>query len=76
MNDDQIVRLATIEERVLNIHESLRRTEDHLQSIETRLNTIEQQEPMQTLASKWVVSAVWAAAGAAVYFVAKFLGIL
>jgi len=47
-----------------------------MQAIDTRLELIEKQEPMQTLASKWIISAVWTVAGLAAYMAAKFLGLM
>ena len=68
------VRLSVIEERINNSTESLNRLQHQMQSLDARLELIEKQEPMQTLASKWIISAVWTIAGLAAYMAAKFLG--
>lgn len=74
--NDIAIRLSVIEERINNSTESLNRLQHQMQALDTRLELIEKQEPMQTLASKWVVSAVWAVAGLAAYMAAKFLGLM
>ena len=70
------VRLSVIEERINNSTESLNRLQHQMQSLDARLELIEKQEPMQTLASKWIISAVWTIAGLAAYMTAKFLGLM
>ena len=70
------VRLSVIEERINNSSESLNRLQHQMQSLDARLELIEKQEPMQTLASKWIISAVWTIAGLAAYMAAKFLGLM
>ena len=70
------VRLSVIEERINNSTESLNRLQHQMQSLDARLELIEKQEPMQTLASKWMISAVWTIAGLAAYMAAKFLGVM
>lgn len=70
------VRLSVIEERINNSTESLNRLQHQMQSLDARLELIEKQEPMQTLASKWIISAVWTIAGLAAYMAAKFLGLM
>jgi hypothetical protein len=71
-----LIRLSVIEERINNSSESLSRIHKQMQDIDTRLELIEKQEPMQTLASKWIISAVWTVAGLAAYMAAKFLGLM
>ena len=70
------VRLSVIEERINNSTESLNRLQHQMQSLDARHELIEKQEPMQTLASKWIISAVWTIAGLAAYMAAKFLGLM
>lgn len=74
--NDILIKLSVIEERISNSTESLIRIQAQMNDIDSRLEVIEKQEPMQTLASKWIVSAVWGAAGLAAYMTAKFLGIM
>ena len=71
-----LIRLSVIEERINNSSESLSRIHAQMRDVDARLELIEKQEPMQTLASKWIISAVWTIAGLAAYMVAKFLGIM
>ena len=47
-----------------------------LTAVEQRLVALERMQPMQQQTNGWVLTAVWAAAGAAVMFVAKKAGIL
>lgn len=74
--NDIAIRLSVIEERINNSTESLSRIHTQMKDIDTRLELIEKQEPIQTLASKWIISAVWAIAGLAAYMAAKFLGLM
>ena len=78
-----VTRLALVEERQSQTNEALGRAfkqidkiDGKLTSIEQRVAAIEKEIPMQRQASGWVLSAVWAAAGAAVLFVAKKAGIV
>lgn len=78
-----VTRLALVEERQSQTNEALGRAftsidkiDGKLTTIEQRVATIEKEIPMQRQASGWVLSAVWAAAGAAVLFVAKKAGIV
>ena len=76
ITNDYGIRIAMLEERLIHLTDIMQRIEVELKATEQKLEFIEKQEPLQTLASKWVISATWAAAGAAVYLVAKFFGIL
>lgn len=71
-----LIRLSVIEERINNSSESLSRIHAQIRDVDARLELIEKQEPMQTLASKWIISAVWTIAGLAAYMAAKFLGLM
>lgn len=71
-----LIRLSVIEERINNSSEILKRLHADMQNIDARLELIEKQEPMQTLASRWIISAVWAVAGMAAYMAAKLLGLM
>ena len=78
-----VTRLALVEERQSQTNEALGRAfksidkiDGKLTTIEQRVATIEKEMPMQRQSSGWVVSAVWAAAGAAVLFVAKKAGVV
>lgn len=78
-----VTRLALVEERQSQTNEALGRAfksidkiDGKLTAIEQRVATIEKEIPMQRQSSGWVLSAVWAAAGVAVLFVAKKAGIV
>ena len=75
-SNEILIRLSVIEERINNSTESLNRLQHQMQALDTRLELIEKQEPMQTLASKWFISLVWTVAGMAAYMAAKFLGLM
>ena len=76
ITNDYGIRIAMLEERLIHLTDIMQRIELELKQTEEKLQVIEKQEPMQTLASKWVISAVWTAAGGAVYLIAKFFGVL
>lgn len=76
ITNDYGIRIAMLEERLIHLTDIMQRIEQELKSTEQKLEFIEKQEPMQTLASRWVISAVWTAAGGAIYLIAKFFGIL
>lgn len=78
-----VTRLAIVEERQMQTNEALSRAFKQIEKldlkltgIEQRLGTLERVQPQQQQTTTWVVSAVWAAAGAAVLFIAKKAGIL
>lgn len=76
ITNDYGIRIAMLEERLIHLTDIMQRIEVELKATEQKLEFIEKQEPMQTLASRWVISAVWTAAGVAAYFVAKFAGLI
>jgi len=78
-----VTRLALVEERQMQTNEALSRAfkqidklELKLTGIEQRIGALERMQPIQQQTNGWVLTAVWAAAGAAVMFVAKKTGIL
>ena len=78
-----VTRLALVEERQMQTNEALSRAfkaidklDIKLVSVEQRIVSLERLQPQQQQATTWVVSAVWAAAGAALFFIAKKAGIL
>lgn len=78
-----VAKLALIEERQAQANEALARAFKQIdkislkvEAIESRVATIERELPMQKQASAWVVAAVWAAAGLAVMFVGKKVGLI
>ena len=78
-----VTRLALVEERQMQTNEALSRAfkqidklDLKLVGLEQRLIALERVQPIQQQTSSWVMSAVWAAAGAAVVFIAKKAGVL
>ena len=47
-----------------------------LEKLEARVDKLEADAPLQAQTSHWVLSAVWAAAGLAVMFIGKKLGLI
>ena len=71
-----ITRLALVEERQAATSTALERLGEALTKLEERLRKLEVAEPMQAKATEWVRSAVWAAAAAAVMFIADKVGLI
>ena len=78
-----VTRLALVEERQMQTNEALSRAfkaldklDIKLVSVEQRIGSLERTQPQQQQTSAWVTTMLWAAAGAAVMFVAKKTGIL
>ena len=78
-----VTRLALVEERQMQTNEALGRAFKQIDKLdlklvgfEQRLIALERMQPIQQQTSSWVMSAVWAAAGAAVMFIAKKAGVL
>ena len=73
---EAITRLAVIEERQSNTISAQERLFKALDSLEARVDSLEKEAPLQKQASQWVVAAVYGAAGLAVMFVAKTVGLI
>ena len=78
-----VTRLALVEERQMQTNEALSRAfkqidkfDLKLTAVEQRLGALERMQPQQQQTSAWVTTMLWAAAGAAVMFVAKKVGFL
>lgn len=78
-----VTRLALVEERQMQTNEALSRAfkqidklDLKLVGLEQRMVALERMQPIQQQTSSWVMSAVWAAAGASVVFIAKKIGVL
>jgi predicted nucleic acid-binding Zn-ribbon protein len=67
-------------ERILDIrkqhNESIQRIATRVESLESRIDTLERTEPMNAQVRQWVISAILAASVAAVVFVAGRAGLL
>lgn len=72
---DALTRLALVEERQSAASSALERLGDAIERLDERLRKLEIAEPMQTRSSEWMMNAVWAAAAAAVMFVAGRAGL-
>ena len=72
---EAVTRLALVEERQAAASSALDRLAQTLEKLDERLRRLEVAEPMQAKAAEWVQSAVWAAAAAAVMFMAGKAGL-
>lgn len=72
---EAVTRLALVEERQAAASTAIERLVQSLERLDERLRRLEVAEPMQTKAAEWVQSAVWAAAAAAVMFMAGKAGL-
>ena len=70
-----ITKLAVIEERQQASSTAIERLADEQKKLDERMRALELAEPMQVQAAEWVQRAVWAAAAAAVMFVAAKAGL-
>ena len=71
-----ITRLALVEERMATAAAAQERAFKSIADTERRLSEIEKRLPEYSRASIWVDRGVWAAAAAAVVYVAKRVGLL
>ena len=71
-----ITRLALVEERQAAVSTTIERLVQSLEKVDERLRCLEVSEPLQAKATEWVQSAVWAAAAAAVMFMAAKAGLI
>ena len=71
-----ITKLALIEERQSHAALEQGRTMKVLEKLEARVDKLEADAPLKAQTSHWVLSAVWAAAGLAVMFIGKKLGLI
>lgn len=72
---EAVTRLALVEERQASTSQAIERVMETVEKIELRVRSLEIAEPMQAKAAEWVQSAVWAAAAAAVMFMAGKAGL-
>lgn len=72
---EAVTRLALVEERQAVASTAIERIVQSLEKLDERLRRLEVVDPMQTKAAEWVQSAVWAAAAAAVMFIAGKAGL-
>jgi hypothetical protein len=72
---EAVTRLALVEERQAVASAAIERIVQSQERLDERLSCLEVVDPMQAKAAEWVQSAVWAAAAAAVMFVAGKAGL-
>ena len=72
---EAVTRLALVEERQASASTAIERLVQSLEKLDERLRRLEVSEPVQAKAAEWVQSAVWAAAAAAVMFMAGKAGL-
>lgn len=72
---EAVTRLALVEERQSATSTAIERLVQSMEKLDERLRRLEVAEPMQAKAAEWVQSAVWAAAAAAVVFMAGKAGL-
>lgn len=70
--EERQTQFAIAQERAFKV---LEKVESKLDALDTRVGSLESAEPLQKQTSAWVMAAVWAAAGLAMVFIAKKLGI-
>ena len=80
---DALIDLARLGEKQQYTADSLKRAltsmerlDQRVVGLDRRVDMLEKDAPMQKQTSNWVISAVWAAAGLAVMFVGKKLGLI
>ena len=71
-----ITRLALVEERIATASAAQERAFAAIDKIEGRITKIEQKMPEYSRVSIWVDRGIWAAAAAAVLYVAKKVGLM
>ena len=72
---EAVTRLALVEERQAAASTAIDHMAQVLEKLDERLRRLEVAEPMQAKVAEWVQSALWAAAAAAVMFVAGKAGL-
>ena len=73
---EAVTRLMLVEERQAAASTAIERLVQSLEKLDGRLRHLEVAEPMQAKVTEWVQSAVWAAAAAAVMFMAAKAGLI
>lgn len=71
-----LTKLALIDERQSKMLESQERIFHLLDKLDSRVDHLEKNEGQQNLATKWVLAAVWGAAGMFALYAAKTLGLM
>ena len=72
---EAVTRLALVEERQAAVSTTIERLVQSIERLDERLRRLEVADPMQAKTAEWVQSALWAAAAAAVMFIAGKAGL-
>lgn len=72
---DAIERLARLEERHCNTASSLERAFTSISKIDSRLAALEKSQPVQSMASGWIVNGAWTAVGILTLAALKKIGV-
>lgn len=70
-----IQTLVRLEEKQLSLNQTAEETKKNFKELESRIDALEREQPMQKQVTKWIVGAVGSIVAAAAMFVAKMLGI-
>ena len=73
---EAVTRLALVEERQAAASTAIERLVQSLEKLDERLRRLEVADPMQTKATAWAQTALWALAAAAAIFIAKKVGLI
>lgn len=73
---DALTRLVLLEERQATASNAIERMVESIGRLDERLRKLEVSDPLQAKSSEWIMSAMWAAAAAAVMFIAAKTGLL
>lgn len=72
---EAVTRLALVEERQSAASTAIERLVQSIERLDERLRRLEISDPLQARSSEWIMNAVWAAAAAAVMFMAGKAGL-
>lgn len=72
---DALTRLTLVEERQATTSTTIERMAGSIERLDERLRKLEISDPLQARSSEWVMNVIWAAATAAVMFVAAKVGL-
>lgn len=70
-----IQTLVRLEEKQLALNSTAEETKKNFKELESRVDALEKDQPMQKQVTKWVIGAVGSIVAAAAMFAAKMLGI-
>ena len=74
--NEAVTKLVRMEERQAQMTSVSEQTQKLVKDLESRVDALEKEVPMQQQIKKWALTAVWSLATGAVYAAIKFVGIL